>query len=190
MPTQTSQAPEATAARTRLSFLSWIRLALLDRLAGSGGATNNSTETLSGPSLLRKHLNVALLILSSARGPAFFVVSVRWRRGSTPSTRQPWTPSPRGRDEMGRRPRPRPAARRAPPAARPEWPSPSCQIPRPEDQAVHRRQSSTKIFLDVEPAAPLPAVMSKPNPSSSLASSSAVHDCEAGAPSQNALPPS
>ena len=26
----------------------------------------------------------------------------------------------------------------------------------PEDQAIHRRQSSTKIFLDVEPAAPLP----------------------------------
>mmetsp|Transcript_1028 Transcript_1028/g.3060 ORF Transcript_1028/g.3060 Transcript_1028/m.3060 type:complete len:344 (+) Transcript_1028:1253-2284(+) len=59
VPTHTSQAPEATAARTRLA--SCLGLGWPSSTVSPGrGATNSSTETLSGPSLLLKTFKCCL----------------------------------------------------------------------------------------------------------------------------------
>ena len=59
VPTQTSQAPDATAARTRLASclgFGWPSSTVSPGL----GATNSSTETLSGPNLRRKTFRCCL----------------------------------------------------------------------------------------------------------------------------------
>ena len=78
VPTHTSQAPEATAALTRLA--SCLGFGWPSSTVSPGrGATNNSTETLSGPNLRRKTFRCCLANTVVGARTCVFVLSVRWR---------------------------------------------------------------------------------------------------------------
>ena len=145
MPTQTSQAPEATAARTRLASclgLGWPSSTVSPGL----GATSNSTETLSGPNLLLKTFRCCLAnTVVGARTCVFVCQSSPL--ASTASSRvrhrrdigAPRTPSPRGRRDANGDAAP---DRDLPPAAHRQQRGPNghlrlAEADIPEDQAVH-----------------------------------------------------
>ena len=108
VPTHTSQAPEATAALTRLA--SCLGLGWPSSTVSPGrGATNNSTETLSGPNLRRKTFRCCLAKTVVGARTCVFGLSVRWRIGRR-----------HRRDGMGHRARPRPACHLAPLIEQPE----------------------------------------------------------------------
>ena len=137
MPTHTSQAPEATAARTRLA--SCLGFGWPSSTVSPGrGATNNSTETLSGPSLLLKTFKCCLAKTVVGARTCVFVLSVRWR-----SARR------HRRDSLGRQRRAvamkwdAAPDRDLPPAAHRQQRGPNGHLRLPktdisEDQAIHR----------------------------------------------------